>query len=424
MDETQVLEGLKEVRSLIKVAQTAEIAQDTVIAQNNYSSAVNVVLQLIQKLKEPPFSAPDSIDSLSNIALYLSSRIRVLGFLAQQGDMGIAKLVKQDAQTVLKDIRSAFDKIREKMESEDITAGGFGEYTALDDLTGFDQLFGNEEIVKKLKSFKRAPVKKATLLFGPPGSGKTSFAKAFAKFLGLNFRLVDVSQLISSYQGQTEKNVKSLFDQINENENELVLLDEAETLIQDRSTASSLASAATTVATFLVHFESMKHPSHMVLTTNYASRVDPAIMRRLNAIFIPYPAPGQDALDVFMRILRLYNISDISPEDWDVLRNGFLQKTENQVYSPADFAVAIDNQVIRQYEEDPLLVTCGITRGASSNKISQAREGSFCMIDPNGKPANDEDNVIPHPFNTTDIMRIIENLQPTVTNEQYLGYQR
>lgn len=423
--ETWVLNQLQQIKQKLTVGQEAELATDTATAVNNYSEVINLLAELIERMKTVPFSAPESIDQLANIALFVGGRTRLLTLTAKNPDKGIAKLVEQDAATVLQDIRSGFARIRAEVEKEtESTTQGFGEFQSKENLIGFDQLFGNENVVASLKSFKRAPVKKATLLYGPPGSGKTSFAKALAKFMGLNFRIVDVSQLLSSFQGKTEQNVSELFKQINENEDELVLLDEAETLIQNRNSSSSLVSSNTIVAVFLVQLEKMSNPARLVLTTNYANRVDPAIMRRLNAIFIPYPNPGEAAYEVFYRILRTYFLEQIETNEWSQIREYFLEKTENEIFSPADFATAIDDSVLRQFEGDPLLVECGKTRGSMTNKIHNAKTGSFCMISPNGSPVKDEDEIIPHPFSAKDIVEIINNLQPSITPQQYLSYQQ
>jgi len=424
-EEQWVINNVNKIKELLLQGSASEKASDSPQAINIYSEVINLIAATIDKMKQPPFSSPDSIDQLGNIALFVASRVRLLSLASQQASAGIAALIKNDSTSILNHIRSKFEEIQKAVDEKDSMAmSGLGDFIMKESLNGFDQLFGNEEIVKKLKSFKRAPVKKSTLLYGPPGSGKTSFAKALAKDMNLNFRIIDVSQLLSPYQGKTEQNVKQVFDQIKNKTDELVLLDEAETLIQDRNNSqSAITSASTVVSVFLVQLESMKNPAHLVLTTNYANRVDPAIMRRLNALFIPYPEPGMAAYDVFNRILQTYYLQEIDSNQWANIKEAFLEFTVNKFFSPADFATAIDQQMLSQFEMDPLLGTCGIKRGSSNNKIYNTKDGDFCMIDPNGSIISDGATIIPHPFTYDDVLSIIKTLHPSVTPEQYQEYK-
>lgn len=66
--------------------------------------------------------------------------------------------------------------------------------------------------------------KKSILLFGPPGTGKTTYAKAIAKhFKGAKFAALDVTKMKDKYVGETEKNINALIDKICEEADRMAL---------------------------------------------------------------------------------------------------------------------------------------------------------------------------------------------------------
>jgi len=72
------------------------------------------------------------------------------------------------------------------------------------------------------------------LFSGPQGTGRTLTAKILAKEHGMNLYRVDLSQIVSKYIGETEKNLARLFDRA-ESENLLLYFDEADSLFGKRS---------------------------------------------------------------------------------------------------------------------------------------------------------------------------------------------
>lgn len=115
------------------------------------------------------------------------------------------------------------------------------------------------------------------LLYGVPGSSKSSFAKHLAKELGLQVINKNYSELSSMWVGETEKNIAKLFEQA-ENEKALILLDEADVLLQDR-TKSQRSWEITQTEALLTAME--YHPYPFIMTTNLYENLDPAVMRRI-----------------------------------------------------------------------------------------------------------------------------------------------
>lgn len=132
-----------------------------------------------------------------------------------------------------------------------------------------------KELVESIKRTKRLDF--SMLLYGVPGSSKTSFARYIAKELGLKVISKTYTELSSMWVGETEKNVKNLFDEA-ERDKALIILDEADVLLQDRTRAMRSWEISQTEA-LLTAMEF--HPYPFIMTTNLYENLDPAVMRRI-----------------------------------------------------------------------------------------------------------------------------------------------
>ncbi|MFD8293956.1 ATP-binding protein [Streptomyces lavendulae] len=160
-----------------------------------------------------------------------------------------------------------------------------------------------------------------TALFtGPSGTGKTMAAEVLAAELGLDLYRTDLSAVMSKYIGETEKNLRRLFDAA-EAGGAVLFLDEAEALL---GTRSEVKDAHDRYANVQVDYLLQRLESHRGLTimaTNMRSALDAALVRRLRFVVeFPFPdvaqrreiwrrafpehAPGRDGLD-YERLARL-----------------------------------------------------------------------------------------------------------------------
>lgn len=117
----------------------------------------------------------------------------------------------------------------------------------------------------------------SVLLSGPSGSGKTRFAGELAKHLGLPLRRVSAGDVIDSYVGATERNLKKVFEEA-EAAGEMLFFDEADGLLQSRERADRQPWIVTQVNELLVRMETYR--GIMVFATNLAQELDPAVLRR------------------------------------------------------------------------------------------------------------------------------------------------
>lgn len=115
-------------------------------------------------------------------------------------------------------------------------------------------------------------------LYGPPGTGKSFYARHLSSRLNRPLVQKHASDLLSMWVGETEKLIASMFEQA-EHEESLLLLDEADSFLQDRSDAQRQweISQVNELLTKLESFEGV-----FVCATNLFDRLDPAVLRRFD----------------------------------------------------------------------------------------------------------------------------------------------
>jgi hypothetical protein len=129
----------------------------------------------------------------------------------------------------------------------------------------------------------------AALFSGASGTGKTFAAEVLAHDLDLDLYQVDLSQVVSKYIGETEKNLRRIFDAA-ESGGVVLLFDEADALFGKRSEVKDSHDryANIEVSYLLQRMESYRGLA--ILTTNLRESIDPAFLRRLRFI-VSFPFP-------------------------------------------------------------------------------------------------------------------------------------
>jgi len=137
------------------------------------------------------------------------------------------------------------------------------------------------------------------LFAGDSGTGKTLAAEAIANAVALDLYRVDLASLVSKYIGETEKNLKALFDAA-ETSGAVLLFDEADALFGKRSEVrdSHDRYANIEVAYLLQRIEAYRGLA--VLTTNMKSGIDRAFLRRIR-FMVNFPFPDASARERIWR---------------------------------------------------------------------------------------------------------------------------
>ncbi|MDZ8110326.1 MAG: ATP-binding protein [Nostoc sp. DedQUE12a] len=141
----------------------------------------------------------------------------------------------------------------------------------------------------------------SALFAGSSGTGKTLGAEVLAHRLRLDLYRIDLSSVVSKYIGETEKNLRRVFDTA-EQGGVILLFDEADALFGKRSEVKDARDryANIEVSYLLQRMES--YPGLAVLTTNLKSAIDTAFLRRIRFVVqFPFPDTAQRA-EIWRRV--------------------------------------------------------------------------------------------------------------------------
>ena len=124
------------------------------------------------------------------------------------------------------------------------------------------------------------------LFYGAPGTGKTESAYQIARLLNRDILTVNFEELIDSKLGETAKNVAALFEEIEhlEYSNVVIVLDEIDALVLNRSSSNDHREMARVTSTFIKKLDSLSERIVIIATTNLIDSFDKAIVRRFDAI--------------------------------------------------------------------------------------------------------------------------------------------
>lgn len=175
---------------------------------------------------------------------------------------------------------------------------------------------------EKFEKFGMSP-SKGVLFYGPPGCGKTLLAKAIANECQANFISIKGPELLTMWFGESEANVREIFDKARGSAPCVLFFDELDSIaVQRGSSAGDAGGAADRVLNqLLTEMDGMnsKKTVFIIGATNRPDIIDPALLRpgRLDQlIYIPLP-DDKSRLQIFKSVLRK---SPVAPDvDYDTL---------------------------------------------------------------------------------------------------------
>ncbi|HEY3163397.1 MAG TPA: ATP-binding protein [Candidatus Limnocylindrales bacterium] len=129
----------------------------------------------------------------------------------------------------------------------------------------------------------------AALFVGASGTGKTLAAEVLATELRLDLYRIDLSQVVSKYIGETEKNLRRVFDAA-EDGGAILLFDEADALFGRRSEVKDSHDRYANIEVGYLLQRMEAYRGLAILTTNLKESIDPAFLRRIRfTVHFPFP---------------------------------------------------------------------------------------------------------------------------------------
>jgi hypothetical protein len=133
----------------------------------------------------------------------------------------------------------------------------------------------------------------SVLFAGESGTGKTMAAEVIALELKLNLYRIDLSAVVSKYIGETEKNLRQVFDAA-EDGGTILFFDEADALFGKRSEVKDSHDRYANIEINYLLQRMEAYSGLAILATNLKSALDTAFLRRLRFILqFPFPAPAE-----------------------------------------------------------------------------------------------------------------------------------
>ncbi|KAJ4840279.1 AAA ATPase cdc48 [Turnera subulata] len=191
----------------------------------------------------------------------------------------------------------------------------------------WDDIGGLEQVKRELQETVQYPVEhpekfekfgmspsKGVLFYGPPGCGKTLLAKAIANECQANFISIKGPELLTMWFGESEANVRELFDKARQSAPCVLFFDELDSIATQRGSSVGDAGCADRVLNqLLTEMDglSARKTVFVIGATNRPDIIDPALMRpgRLDQlIYIPLPDESS-RLQIFKACLRKSPVS-------------------------------------------------------------------------------------------------------------------
>ncbi|MFB6167647.1 MAG: CDC48 family AAA ATPase [Haloferacaceae archaeon] len=178
--------------------------------------------------------------------------------------------------------------------------------------------------------FKRLGIEppKGVLLHGPPGTGKTLIAKAVANEIDAHFQTISGPEIMSKYYGESEEQLRDVFEEAEENEPAIVFVDELDSIAPKRDEAGGDVERRV-VAQLLSLMDGLDERGEVVVigATNRIDAIDPALRRggrfdREIEIGVPDRDGRKEVLQVHTRGMPLTD--DVDLDQYAESTHGFV----------------------------------------------------------------------------------------------------
>lgn len=221
-----------------------------------------------------------------------------------------------------KDI-GGYDKVKERIQKEILN------------LLAYKERMTDPERVREIEEI----VPKGMLFVGPPGTGKTFFAKAMATALNATVSIVSGPELKSKWVGESEENLRRVFSKARKSAPSIIVFDELDSFATARGTYQGSGVEHSMVNQLLTEMDGFRKEElvFVVGTTNFPESIDSALLRPGRfELQIEIPYPNDDDRKVILEIYRTKFKLNLSDELIDYLvqkTGGFVNQNDGTRYS-------------------------------------------------------------------------------------------
>ena len=226
-----------------------------------------------------------------------------------------------------------------------------------------------EEVIEPLRNpqeYQRygITIPNGILLYGPPGCGKTFFAKHFAEEMGFNFMCMTPATLKSRWVNATQENIAKMFADAVEQAPTMIFIDEINELLPNRESDVHEMSRSAVNEMLAQMDRTGAHGVLVVGATNYPHQIDPAMLRagRLERKYYlgPPDKAGRKALFTLALANRPYDFG----LDYDMLAD----LTEG--YISADIQLIVNDAARTALKQSSKITMAILRHSISQNKPS------------------------------------------------------
>ena len=269
---------------------------------------------------------------------------------------------------------------------------------------GFAAVAGMEELKQQMREEVIEPlhnpeeyhrygvtIPNGMLLYGPPGCGKTFFAKHFAEEVGFNFMCITPATLKSRYVNATQENIAKMFKEAEENAPTVIFIDEMNELVPNRDDGNVHEMSRSAVNEMLAQMDRTGEKGIFIIgATNYPNMIDPAILRagrKKKKYYIGVPD-----IEARMALFRLY--LNKRPYDFGLDYHQLADMTQG--YVSADIQLIVNDasrNALRQHSKITMeLLKVAITNTAPSLSNNELRKYERIRAMMNGEEMKKSDD--------------------------------
>jgi transitional endoplasmic reticulum ATPase len=328
-----------------RLRQEANVGIDDAVEveKADVKPATSVTVALPQNLRIRGNIAPHIRNKLSGQAITQGQTVPFslgLGPISNVGGQKIPLKIAETEPTGTVVVTDQTDIEISERPAEQITGGEAGDERDTPNVT-YEDIGGLDDELEQVREMIELPMRhpelfqqlgieppKGVLLHGPPGTGKTLMAKAVANEIDAYFTTISGPEIMSKYYGESEEQLREVFDEAEENAPAIVFIDEIDSIAPERGETSGDVERRV-VAQLLSLMDGLEERGDVIVigATNRVDAIDPALRRggrfdREIEIGVPDKGGRKEILQVHTRGMPL--IDDIDLNHYAENTHGFV----------------------------------------------------------------------------------------------------